>query len=215
VVRLNMAYALQGTPHCLNRIYLHYTGTPPTSLDLGGFCNAVTAAWATNLRSLFGPQMTFGPPNAEDLGSSSGASGAGSGTSTGSRTGLAIAAGSSINVRFLIARRYRGGKPKVYLSAGEAADVVAGNLWSGAMVTATATGWQAFMSAILPTPWTGAGTVSHVNVSYYNGFTVVTNPVTGRARNVPTLRGTPLVDTITGYSVDPQMGSQRRRNLNT
>jgi hypothetical protein len=51
-----------------------------------------------------------------------------------------------------------------------------------------------------------------VNVSYYNGFTVVTNPTTGRARNVPTLRGTPVVDTVTGIVARVQVGSQRRRN---
>jgi hypothetical protein len=41
-----------------------------------------------------------------------------------------------------------------------------------------------------------------VNVSYYEGFRVVTDPVTGRSRNVSQLRSEgPEVDRITGFSI--------------
>ena len=56
--------------------------------------------------------------------------------------------------------------------------------------------------------------VDQVNVSYYEGFEVVTDLRTGRSRDVPQLRpGGPAVDKITGFSINPKLGSQRRRNL--
>lgn len=58
--------------------------------------------------------------------------------------------------------------------------------------------------------------INQVNVSYYEGFEVVTDPVTGRSRNVPQLRpGGPVVDKITGFSINPKLGSQRLRNLHS
>jgi len=55
---------------------------------------------------------------------------------------------------------------------------------------------------------------SQVNVSYYEGFKVVTDPRTGRSRNVSLVRpeGT-AIDAITGFSSNPKLGSQRLRNL--
>jgi hypothetical protein len=51
-----------------------------------------------------------------------------------------------------------------------------------------------------------------VNVSYFSGFTNVTFP-SGRIRPVPKLRSVPLVDTVTSWSTNPNVASQRRRNL--
>ncbi|MGO9750265.1 MAG: hypothetical protein ACLP8S_05560 [Solirubrobacteraceae bacterium] len=58
--------------------------------------------------------------------------------------------------------------------------------------------------------------IGQVNVSYYEGFQVVTDPLTGRSRNVSQLRSEgPVVDRITGFSINPKLGSQRGRNLHS
>jgi hypothetical protein len=116
-------------------------------------------------------------------------------------------------IQFNIARRYRGGKPKIFLPAGVAADISNTNTWGSTFLATANTDWAAFAAAVLAAGWTGAGTLTHVNVSYYTGFTVVTNPVTHRARNVPTLRGAPVVDTVISYAAEVDIASQRRRNL--
>jgi hypothetical protein len=155
---------------------------------------------------------SFLPVAAEDLSSATGAVAVGTITNAGSRAGGAIAPGTSLMIQFLIARRYRGGKPKIFLPLGVSSDITAGAVWASALLSSTITGWNAMIASIVAAGWTAAGTLSQVSVSYYNGFTVVTNPVTHRARNVPTLRVAPTVDTVTGISVETELASQRRRN---
>lgn len=214
-VRINIPISVAGNSHCLNRIFIHYSGTTPTGSDLNTFCNSVATAWGTNLKSLANTNTIQGPITAQELSTNSGPIGAGTTSNTGTRTGTSLTAATSVNVRFQIARRYRGGKPKVFLPFGVVGDLSNQTLWGSSFVSAVGTGWANFMTAVLAAGWSGAGTLEHENVSYYSGFTAVVNPITGRYRNVPTLRATPVQDTITGYSVDSQVGSQRRRNLNT
>jgi hypothetical protein len=53
-----------------------------------------------------------------------------------------------------------------------------------------------------------------VSVSYYEGFTSVTNPITGRTKDVSKLRtGGPVVDVVSAIIVANGPKSQRRRNL--
>jgi hypothetical protein len=84
--------------------------------------------------------------------------------------------------------------------------------WNNAFVTAVQTGVTNFFTAVLGAGWTGAGTLTHVNVSYYSGFHVVTDPLTGRARNVPLVRVSPVIDTVTTIVARASFGEQRRRN---
>jgi hypothetical protein len=70
---------------------------------------------------------------------------------------------------------------------------------------------NAFFAALEAAVWSGASSLAQVNVSYYKGFTVVTSPTTGRARNVPTLRSAPVVDAVTAQAVRTSIGTQRRR----
>jgi hypothetical protein len=110
-----------------------------------------------------------------------------------------------------ISRRYRGGHPRGYWRFGTVTDLTDSRDWSNTAVTAFGSGLNAYFTAIFGDGWTGAGTLSHVNVSFYSGFTVVTNPRTGRASNVPTVRGTPITDAVTSIIIRPNIGTQRRR----
>ncbi len=70
------------------------------------------------------------------------------------------------------------------------------------------------MAGLLTNTPTTLRLLGQVNVSYYEGFKVVTDPLTGRSRNVSQLRPEgPAVDRITSFSINPKLGSQRRRNL--
>ena len=57
----------------------------------------------------------------------------------------------------------------------------------------------------------GAGAVLTNPQRWDAGFTVITNPITHRARNVPTLRTTPAVDAVSGTIARLRVGTQRRR----
>lgn len=215
VVRVDLPAHDFGMPSILNRFFIKYVGTLPSSANLNTFCDAVATEWGTNMKSLFGTQYVMGPVVAQDLSSTSGFGGTGTSTVTGTRTGTGNAAGASLNIRYNIIRRYRGGKPKMYCHAGVTNDQADYSHWTGALVTAANTAATNFFAGVITHAWAGASSLQHVSVSWYHGFTVVTDPVTGRARNVPVLRGTPIVDVVTGYSTDAQIGSQRRRNGQT
>jgi hypothetical protein len=119
-----------------------------------------------------------------------------------------------MNVEYGIARRYRGGKPRSYFPFGVAGDYATDATWSGSLVTAVNSGVTAFYAAIAALSIGAMGTLAHVNLSYYKGFTNVTNP-SGRERAVPTYRSSALLDTVTGYSAKTVMGSQKRRRTST
>lgn len=212
VLKVVMPVAMASDPTALSRIFIKYTGTAPTAAQLVTFADAVSTAWNTNLASLETSQDVFGPVFVEDLSSSTGAVGTGTTTHAGTRAGVSLPDGVCVNIQFQIARRYRGGKPKIFQHFGMGADLANNGTWGSVFIGAVSTGWTAFQAAVLAAVWTGGGTLSQVNVSYFSGFTVVTNPITHRARNVPTLRGAPVIDTITGFAVEVGVASQRRRN---
>lgn len=200
-----------GSP-ILTRFFIHYTGTAPTTAQLLTFLGSIRSAWTTNLAPLTPTAVSLIQTSGVDLSSSTGAVAADNVNVAGTRAGGTLAFGTAFQVQYLIARRYRGGKPKGFWPFGNAADLASGGIWSATLINAVATNILAFFNAIIAAGWTGAGTITQVNVSYFSGFSVITNPITHRARNVPTLRGTPTVDTVTGYVTETGVASQRRRN---
>lgn len=200
-----------GTP-ALSRFFLHYSGTAPTNAQLNTFATAISTAYGTNLKSLMDTGGALLEIDVDDLSSSTGSVGVWTGAISGTRGSAFIGAGSALVESYKIARRYRGGHPRGYFPFGIQSDLSDRNTWKGTFTAACDTGFAAFFAAVNAAGWTGAGTIKQVNVSYYHGFTVVTNPVTGRARNVPTLRGTPLVDDVTSLFTQASVGSQRRRD---
>lgn len=149
-----------------------------------------------------------------DIASNSGAFGNWSGTETGSNSGSQFSANAASNIEFNLSRRYRGGKPRIYLPPAASSEAVNAGKWSDAFVTDLNTGITAFYAALAAITVGAVGVLAHVNLSYYSGFTNVTNS-SGRTRAAPKYRTTALVDSITGYSAKATIGSQRRRRTAT
>jgi hypothetical protein len=212
VIRVAVTGIYGSSNTVVSRFFVHYSGTAPTNAQLNTFCAAVRATHVTNVKPLSGGQWELTEVVAEDLSSATGAVGLWAGADGGSRAGSPLAASTAMVIAYQIARRYRGGHPRGYWPLGVSGDLTGAQEWSSTFQTAVNTGMAAFFAGVLAAGWTGAGTLTHVNVSYFSGFTVVTSPTTGRARNVPTLRGSAIVDTVLGYSARHVPGSQRRRN---
>lgn len=195
------------------RINLAYTGTPPTATQLTTLAAVATTAWGANLKSTCSAAVTLTECDILDLNSLSGASGTSVVSIAGTRAGSGLPANCAALVNFHIARRYRGGKPRIYVPYGTINDTLNQQSWTGAFTAALLTGYNAWVAAIVAAPWAGGTLTNQVNVSYYQGFTVVTNPITGRAKNVAKLRvGVPVQDVVQSVSVNPTYASQRRRN---
>ena len=211
-LRVTLKYALTDSdPDVINRIFVSYSGSAPTDAELATFAGAVADAWDTNLASLYNEETALQEVLVEDLTSDTASVGNAVVEIVGTRSGAALTAGVAVVISEKIARRYRGGHPRVYLGAAIASDIATSNEWNTDFLTAMATGWDNFIVAVKAAGWSGAGTLTPVNVSYYSGFTNHTYP-SGRVRPIPTLRGTPLTDPILTYAVNIKCASQRRRN---
>jgi hypothetical protein len=197
-----------------SRLYFAYTGSAPTGANCATLAADIASAWSSDIAGQVNTEWALTEVDVLDIATDSGLSGQWTGSYAGVASGTALPAQVAMNVEFGIARRYRGGKPRMYLPPGVTADLQTASAWTSAYVTATNTGVGNFFSAIAALSIGAMGTLSHVNLSYYQGFTNITNS-SGRERAVPTYRDTALVDTVTGISAKTTLGSQKRRRLAT
>jgi hypothetical protein len=212
VIRTALSGNFTGGQVWLTRFYTHYSGTAPSNANLATFDAAVVTAYGADIKALVVPSATLLQVESADLSSATGAVDTTAASVAGTRsTASAIPADAAAVVSYTISRRYRGGHPRGYWVMGVPNDLQTAATWTAAFQTAVNAGIAAFFTAVNAAGWSGAGTLTHVNVSYYSGFTVVTSPTTGRARNLPTLRVAPIVDTITNAHLQLSVGTQRRR----
>jgi hypothetical protein len=210
VLRVEFNTGANATNPAGSRFFLSYSGGAPSSGDLSSLASDVSSTWGTHIAPLVNSDESLHAVTITDLSSDTGAIGEWTGTVAGSRSGGELIASAAACVNHAIARRYRGGRPRTYLRCGTTAELVGTNEWATSFITAVNTGWAAWIAAVLAESGVGITLENIVNVSWYKGNTVFTTP-TGRARNIPTLRGTPVVDNVTGSSTATKIGSQRRR----
>lgn len=211
VIRVDCKLFIGIDANCLTRFFIHYDGSAPSASDLTTLAGAIRTAFNTNLKALVFSSNQLTQVTCTDLTTVSGAVGVDSTAVTGTRAGSALPASASTVVSYKISRRFRGGHARGYWPFGVAGDMSGEQNWGSTFTSSVKTGIDAFFTAVLAAGWSGAGAVTHVNVSYYHGSHVVTNPATGRARNVPDLRATPLVGQVIARNVVAGIGSQRRR----
>jgi hypothetical protein len=211
VLRADFLWSLSDDTDISTRLFLRYSGGPPSSSDAAALAadiynplHIVDTMWGTDT-VLTGCRVT-------DLSSSTGGQGEHTQSTEGGRAGGELPAGVCLLANYLINRRYRGGKPRSYWPWMTSDDFFTRRAWAAESVTEAASNLAATFTAIIGLNEGTTTITQHVNVSYYSGFTVVTNPVTGRARNVPTLRNVPVVDQINSFNVSTTPASQRRRN---
>lgn len=215
VIKVITHYSVGLDTSALCRQYFSYSGGPPTAADLNALATNIRTTWATNIAPLYYNGGGLGTVICQDLASATGATGTDTTNASGTRTGSPLPRSTAMLINHVVSRRYRGGKPRSYLPLGAAADIVAGGGWNSTFTNTCSTNYAAWIAAIVGYTHGSTTIAAHVNVSYYSGFTVVTNPTTGRAKNVSKLRGTPLVDTITSSIANGVPANQRRRNRYT
>ena len=192
--------------------FFRYSGGPPTSTDLNALSADVFNAardfvpFLDSTSALTGVRLT-------DLSAVTAAQGEFASAAPGTRGGDVLPGATCVLVRYVINRRYRGGKPRNYFPFFTTDDLATRQLWEAGPLGLLGTAVGTYFSTVIGSSSGSTDITDHVNVSYYDGFTVETNPSTGRARNVPKRRTTPVVDTIVSYSVAANPASQRRRNV--
>lgn len=212
VIKVRQRWTRGTDTDVLTHHYLQYAGGPPSTANIVAMATSYQGLVVTNFKASATADITIEECFMEDLSSSSGAVGSGGTPTVGTNPNVPLGGAAAVNIQSIILRRYRGGKPRTEWPLGSADDLTTAQAWKGSFVSGMATLHSAFASDVLAIT-EGTTTIENfVNVSYFSGFTVVTNPVTGRSRNVPKLRvGGPVVDVVTGFVVHTALGTIRRR----
>jgi hypothetical protein len=211
VLKVNAHWGIEGDLLGQTIHYFRYTGGPPSPANCATMADAFVTDFAIEFAALCSNFVGMLEAVVTDLSSDTASQGAGGTPWVGTRGTELTPPGAAVVVAHTIGRRYRGGKPRTYLPAGVSSDIATTGLWTTGFVAAVDAAWGAAIAGFL-TAGAGCTLDNIVNVSYYKGFTVVTSPTTGRSRNVPTKRASPVVDNILGHITNRQIGSQRRRN---
>jgi hypothetical protein len=212
VLQFNLVYSIGSDLTAENRLFFRWSGTTPDVAAAISLATHVGTGWTTFWSPLVPDTTTLETVEATDLTSLTGAQGTAVIASPGVRGTPELGAATALLVSMTINRRYRGGKPRTYWSAGVQTDLATPQTWSSGFVAAAQTAANDFAAYVSAGASGGTAMGAQVNVSYYDGFLAVENPLTGRYRNVPVRRVTPTIDNITLWTPNQHLGSQRRRN---
>lgn len=214
VVRIRCIWNQAASGEGGTRFFMGYSGSAPSSTNLDALADEVITQWNTQLIAQIPTDVTLTEVVCEDITTYDGATGSAGPGEAGTRDGTPLPYQCAFQVNYAISRRYRGGRPKGYWPFGITADL----LDPAHFVVDTAGGWAndvaGFMTAIGAYSSGLFAVTGQVNLSLYNGFTVVTPP-DGRSRTVPKYRDTGVVDAITAWNGVSRLASQRRRRTAT
>lgn len=196
----------------LNRMHLKYTGSGPANADCTALAASIYSAYMSQFASNMPSLWTLESVTVTDLASTSGGTGVHVASTPGTSPNGENPAHTAALFNHHIQRRYRGGKPRSYMAIGTITDLLNAQQWKSASITSMSNAFNAFVGNLKALTWTGGNVTDFVSVSYYEGFTSVVDPITGRTRDVPKVRtGTIPVDSIASSSMNPNLGTQRRR----
>ena len=197
----------------LNRSYWSWAGTTPTVAILDAMATQAATSWDSRFVGLYMDQIALVETTLVDLTSDTSAAGLSTASYTGTLGGDVLPANTAFLNGYEIARRYRGGKPKNFWQFGNASKLQTTQTWTSAWVADVSGQIALWVTDMLALASGGTTVTGQVNVSYYGPPNIaVYNPVTKRYRTVSTVRATPIVDPIIGYTYSALIASQRRRS---
>lgn len=215
VIRVRMLWTIGSKEGQGVRFFYNYTGSAPTVTNLQSFGTTLNTAADAQWANVLGVENTYTGCILEDLTTPTSAVADVADSHAGSLSGDPVPAGAAFVTSYEIPTRYRGGHPRSYWPFGSGSEMTNNDIWSSTF-TSTAQAAVATIIDSLVGAIEGSTTIeNHVAVSYYSGFTVVTNPITHRSRNVPTLRATPIVTAVGSIVGRNYIGSFRKRRPKT
>lgn len=195
VLKTRLIFDVGASLNAHSHVFWHTTGTGVSSGDLTDLANQVAFQWDAHMSAQVPNTTHLREVEAIDLGHPGTVAGLWAGDHPGSYPTAGQAAEVCVVISLKIARRYRGGKPRVYLPMGVTAQMNNPTSWQSTFVSAVDAAWGAFThGVIIGAP--NASVDDVVSVSYYND-------------KAP--RATPVVDHVLTHSTSATPGSQRRR----
>ncbi len=197
VIKLEMLGTYHDT-NWVNIFHVQYSGSAPSSSDLGSYLTAIQAAVVTAYDAEMSVDNELTGLKATDLTSSTGATAEHSVSSFGARTGDFNPANVAVCASLTILRRYRGGHPRKYLSWGTAGTFASGSTknWDTGFVADCQAKLVTMLAGLIGITEGGTTFATNVSVSY---------------RNAGAVRVTAVIDPVVGVFVRDRVCSQRRR----
>jgi hypothetical protein len=127
----------------------------------------------------------------------------------GTRSGGFLPASTCVLYNMQIKRRYRGGKPRIYVPAGTQPDLSNAQTWATAFLNQVNGALANLIGAGFTSISTWSTTSELVNVSYYHQ--VLVGPPPTPPVYVEQVRETPQIDPIVSRAAVSTVGTQRRR----
>ncbi len=211
VVRVDFVQTFGADVDVQNRAFFQYVGVL-SNADALTWANAIATSWVAHILSLQSTALSLTSTKLTDLSSNTAPQVISVVTGAGSDAQPILTAGTAVVVRKKIARRYRGGHPRSYIPGLTQPNLASAQNLSAGYIAAMNAHFAAFISDVLTNVPAAAAPATEVNVSYFSGFTV-SAPIGRRAKNIPTLRVTPVVDAVIANTTNPRIASQRRRDL--
>jgi len=197
VIKAQLVWTIGTDTNCMNVLHYSYTSSAPAAVDLQSFAAALGAACPTSYLSNLSSLQKLTEVIATDLSSPTGLQGIANVSKQGTSpdTGNEPASASLV-CQFQINQRYRGGHPRAYFPGLTQSHLQNMQQWSSATLATLQPLIQTWMQTPVGQTYGGLTGMQHVSVSYFHAHA---------------LRPTPQVFTVQGYSLNPIIGSQRRR----
>jgi hypothetical protein len=197
VVRFDLQFTVGEDANVRSHFDMAASGGPFTTAQLNAAAAQAVTSFGNNLKTVVGPNAFFSGAFCTDLSNPAAPQGFASGSVTGTGGTGPMTAETCTLINFKIARRYRGGHPRIYLPSAGQSQLLDSQKWLAAYVTASSGSWASFITQMQS--FGGPPTLGNqVAVSYYIGGA---------------LRATPVVDVVTAAVCNAKPGSQRRRML--
>lgn len=207
--RFTLHYVVAGGPTTSNSFFMKYTNSM-SAADALTLATDLATAWSNRIATFTGPTWTLFETQCEDLNSQSGVNVTFATSHVGTGTSSPQDATSCV-VQYHIAFRYKGGHPRAYVPGIQPSNLQDGNTWSTSFLGLFAPAWQAMITDVANTPTAGVGAMSQVVWHRYSSNTA-DFPNGHPTTKPPWPLATPVAHPVTAISVNPQVGSQRRRN---
>jgi|HubBroStandDraft_2_1064218.scaffolds.fasta_scaffold169856_2 hypothetical protein len=186
-----------------NLFYFFYTGTAPNSTTLATMATSIYDEFVADFAPLMPPSTEITATSVTDLSTEMSPTITHTQTSPGTSTADKLPANVATLINYTVGMRYRGGHPRNYLYCGTDENLLNESQWNTAYIATAGTAITDFINDIVPSTFGGTDLTEHVMVSYFGGAPTVDGKSVRRV--------TPLVLPILGQSVNPIVGSQRRR----
>lgn len=189
----------------MNGFYIRMAGIAPPSGDLNTVAAAIGGFWTTRIAPQVHTGISLTTVNLIDLSSATANTGTDSTVRNGTRAVTTqLPANAAMVVSFHIARRYRGGHPRIYLTGLASTDLASVTTWSNTIITNVQTAFTNFMTDInLYAAPASVGALQLGNLSYYLGY--------DRTTRRSALRPSPLFSPFDRVAVHTRLDTQRRR----